>query len=87
MNRVAGFGKDPEHSLEYMDLSPIYLDLDVASSRLKSLGETPRVIDQHFPPAHLNEDRRHRGQVRVKDTEARIVAICTPYVEVKSARR
>ena len=53
MNRVAGFGKDPEHSLEYMDLSPIYLDLDVASSRLKSLGETPVVVavDDPFEPA------------------------------------
>lgn len=87
MNRVSGFGKNPEHSLEYMDLSPVYLDLDVGSSRLKSLGETPRVIDQHFPPAHLNEDRRHRGEVRVKHAEARISAICATYVEVKSARR
>ncbi len=32
MNRVSGFGKNPEHSLEYMDLSPVYLDLDVGSS-------------------------------------------------------
>jgi hypothetical protein len=54
---------------------------------LKSLGETARVIDQHFSPAHLNEDRRHRGEVRVKHAEARISAICTTHVEVKSARR
>ena len=87
MNRVSGFGKNPEHSLEYMDLSPVYLDLDVGSSRLKSLGETARVIDQHFSPAHLNEDRRHRGEVRVKHAQARISAICATYVEVKSARR
>lgn len=32
MNRVSGFGKNPEHSLEYMDLSPVDLDLDVGSS-------------------------------------------------------
>ncbi|GAA1180765.1 hypothetical protein GCM10009645_08700 [Mycolicibacterium poriferae] len=59
MYRVAGFGENSEHGLEYMDLSPVDLDLDVGSSRLKSLGETPRVIDQHFPTAHLNEGRRH----------------------------
>ena len=38
MYRVAGFGENSEHGLEYMDLSPVDLDLDVGSSRLKSLG-------------------------------------------------
>lgn len=47
----------------------------------------PRVIDQHFSSAYLNQDRWHGPEVCVEHADSLIAVICTSHVQVKSAGR